>query len=221
MPGTIGVCCERLARYTDFAICLKVLEEPEGTVTGFAQSSSVPENHERLLRQFGGEWLWSLDDDMTFEPDALGRLLAHGVEAVVPLSTRRSPPILPVAYRQAKDGAYEPVDLTGASEDGLMRIDACGWGGLLLRRSAVEKLGDPPYVPMESFTEHEDMRKGSDILFCEKLRECGVKLWLDPGTRLGHIGLVTYSAGLREGQWGAVLDLDGTGQVFMPWEVEG
>jgi GT2 family glycosyltransferase len=182
--------------------------------------SSVPENHERLLRNFVGEWLFHLDDDMTFEPDVLANLLARDVEAVVPLTTSRKPPVYPVALRAVwEHDGYVPIALDEEAPTGteLVEIDACGWAGLLVRRSAIDKLGDPPYLPPERFEDTWNMRYGSDVLFCERLRAAGVKLYVDTSQRMGHIGQVTYSAGFREGQWGAILDLDNEGEVFMPW----
>lgn len=224
LPGTVGVSTQEIARYTEFTMCCRTLRIPDGTQFLWAMSSSVPENHERMLRNFQGEWLWHLDDDMTFEPELLASLLARGVEAVVPLTTSRKPPVYPVALHADRDEngdllGYIPLDLDEYAPTGteLVEIDACGWAGLLVTRSAIDKLGDPPYLPPETFVESWNLRKGSDVLFCERLREAGVSIYVDTAQRMGHIGQVTYSAGHRDGKWGAILDLDNEGEVFMAW----
>jgi hypothetical protein len=62
---------------------------------------------------------------------------------------------------------------------GLFRVDAFGFGAVLIKRDVFER------VPRPWFKGHEG---GEDIGFCRKAREHGIELWCDGRYWLAHLG---------------------------------
>lgn len=90
----------------------------------------------------GNPWthvLW-IDDDMTVEPDALTRLLAHGKDIVGGLCTRRiDPPIPAIRHYDPATGSYDQI--WEWPENQLFDTEgAIGTGFLLVSRHACEQV---------------------------------------------------------------------------------
>lgn len=80
--GTVAVCCQETARYTDFWVSVAELELPPGwklvTLCGVVIAWM---RHDAATR-FEGEYLLFLDDYHIVPPDLIGRLLAHEKDVV-------------------------------------------------------------------------------------------------------------------------------------------
>ena len=103
-------------------------------------------------------------------------LLKHNVDVVVPVVLMRQRPFYPVA-RMSED---EVIDWKQAS--GLVEIHSAGTAGMLIRRKVLDQwhhaYGGPAF---------ERAPVSEDYLFCERLREIGVPIHCDLGSRLGHL----------------------------------
>lgn len=136
--------------------------------------------------------LW-LDDDMRFPPDALISLLEHGRDIVGTNYTTRTLPPKPTAKVMAEDGInfWHVPTLEGAT--GLVEVDACGFGCLLVRASVFAKLDQPwfsmPYSPAKQ------MHIGEDVFFCVNAAKAGFQTFVDQGLSrdLRHIGSFEYA----------------------------
>lgn len=81
------------------------------------------------------------DDDMTFEPDALMKLLSHGKDIIGGICVRRQDPPMPTIRHLGKDFRYSTIvkwDMTTP----LLEVDAVGTGFLLISRAALESIGE-------------------------------------------------------------------------------
>lgn len=195
IDGLIAIPTGEIGRWTDFNAAVDALERPTGLniVTRRAPGASPAENRNWLISQaqsLGASWIWFLDDDTTFPPDALIRLLKHledpSVEAVVPLSVKRKPPFEPIWFAR-KTPDYAPIMSEPPVPNGhLVPLDASTFGGMLVRLSAIAKL-EPPYVALGQI--ENPAKWNDDLYFCWKLKQAGVQLWGDPRVRLGHLGV--------------------------------
>jgi GT2 family glycosyltransferase len=139
------------------------------------------------------DYLFWLDDDMRFPPDALIRLLAHGSDIVGTNYTTRTMPPKPTAKTMAEDGIdfwHVPLD---PAATGLSQVDACGFGCVLIRASVFAKL-EEPWFSMPWCAERS-MHVGEDVYFCTVARNAGFKTHIDQdlSRELRHSGSFEYA----------------------------
>lgn len=221
-PGSVIVPCHDLARYHHFTHDLMILDVPDGSTVLFNRSASITQNLNQATETFmegDGEWIWQIGDDHTFQRDVVMRLLAHQVDIVAPLCTRRGPPFSLVAFDAEAEGTdelgrqmYHSLQFEDLPEHGLLEVIAAGGAGMLIRRGVLEAIGYPWFENSDGLTTDEDMQ------FCRRAREAGFTIWVDVDTAIGHLGIVNAVPTRRAGMWGLTLDLQGAGQAqfFMP-----
>jgi len=154
------------------------------------------------------DWLLILDDDMTFEPDLLERLIgeAHPVErpivgglcfAFMLDNARKFWPTL-YAYEQ---GSERLRRLTMYPDDSLIQIAATGAACLLVHRTVLEKMAERYPPPWPWFAETPFYERGEDgkpiletgdaysedITFCLRAQACGFPIYVHTGIKLGHV----------------------------------
>jgi Glycosyl transferase family 2 len=192
-PGVIAVITGGTIRHTMVAQCLARLQSPPGTrIEWIAGDTNIAANRNyacEALLATDGAWLWMLDDDQLFASDCLSRLLAHlqdpRVDLVVPLVLRRRPPHASTLSAIVEGGDHftlrtRPVE---SHEHGLTAVDACGAGGLLIRRRVLERLSRPWF---ELGRVRSDQLQ-EDTWFCHKARQAGCRAFCDLETPMGHV----------------------------------
>lgn len=208
--GTIGVISQPLSRFTDFTISLISLMRPASARWVWRQGMDVTGNYNGLVNDMAGDWLWIMGDDHTFPPDILMRLLDHDVDVVVPLCLKKMAPFDPVVYEgeevNPEDGLtyYQVAHLP---PDELVEIHAAGTAGMLIRRHVLEALERPVFTTSKGM-------QNEDLLFCQRVREAGFRIWCDTSLRMGHIGTFGVYPVWQGDRFGPMLDL-GNGQ-FSP-----
>ena len=75
--------------------------------------------------------------------------------------------------------------LNEVPETGLFKAEYVGASFMLCRRDALEKLSKP-YMKLEYDFECIQFKKGEDYYFCEKLRDAGFDIWIDPEVQCHH-----------------------------------
>lgn len=138
--------------------------------------------------------LW-LDSDMRFPKDTIIRLLEREQDIVCANYAKRRFPTEPIAVRKNKPGDdAEFVDRVYTEEDstGLVEVDYCGMGVMLVKAEVYKKLEFPwfaiPWVPAA-----EDYI-GEDVWFCRRAYEQGFKTMVDQdlSKEVHHIGTFEY-----------------------------
>lgn len=146
-----------------------------------------------------------IDADINFEPDDVLRLLAwgsdtKGIVAGVP-RTRREPK----RYITVLDYDEKTKELT-MNNMGLVRACRVATAFMLVRRKVFETLRDThpewQYAGEEGddrilhsyfdFKSTSTGYMGEDFLFCDRVREAGFEVWIDPTIKLGHMGVMEY-----------------------------
>ena len=132
------------------------------------------------------DYLYQIDDDMTCPDDLFERLFAHNVDVVAPLAFTRNYPHHAVLYR-----IEEGIDpdtrkpyfinrwIDKYPKDKLVECDAVGFGAVLIKRRVLEGVSKPRFM--------SSCGTGEDILFCQKARSAGFKIYMDTATKLGHL----------------------------------
>lgn len=183
MAGHVVVIANDTARFSMFQVCTAQLRHPPNTGIIFRLTSDriIGRNHGvQLALEAGSEWVLFLDDDHAFPPEILLNLLAHERPIVGALYLQRQRPFGPIAYSE-KNGEldYKQVDLRTIDPDGgLLEVVACGTGGMLIRAEVFHAMPYPWF---------EHGRASEDLIFCDKARELGFPIYVDPQTRLGHL----------------------------------
>jgi len=123
-----------------------------------------------------------LDSDLTFPPDTLARLLAHGKDIVGGLYTQRVPPHHPLGM--TLEGEHVAVT------NGLRPMKSMPTGCLLIRLSIFDQLPKPWF----NTGTDGDKILGEDFMFCERARQAGFEIWCDGDLSrdLAHIGQKAY-----------------------------
>lgn len=125
------------------------------------------------------EYLFFVDDDMLFPPNALVKLLGHQEAIVGGLYFARQAPYLPIAYRHVENNQWIAVTQYQA---GLQEVDAIGTGCLLIRRDVLEKMQRPWF-------EFSD-RMGEDMFFCDQAKKLGYHILLDGDVKCRHLTVI-------------------------------
>jgi GT2 family glycosyltransferase len=135
---------------------------------------------EKLLSMPEKTHLLMIDDDMTFEPDMLVRMLDRDVDIIGALAFKRRADYQPCVYQKKEDDNYYPILPQNFTE-----VDVVGTGAMLIKREVIEKMKSP------LFTTYYD-KKGNhfsvDFSFCIKAKKAGFKIFVDPEIEAGHIG---------------------------------
>jgi len=143
------------------------------------------------------DWAWLVDDDMTFAPDIVDRL----VEAAHP-SERPIVGGLCFAYMRDQSRRFWPTlyawipgtegmrRLTQYPGDRLIQVAGTGAACLLVHRTVFEKIAERFPGPRPWFAETETSDGdilSEDLTFCLRAQACGFPVHVHTGIKLGHI----------------------------------
>lgn len=132
---------------------------------------------EEALRS-GAEKTLFLDDDIVFTVADLDCLLALDM----------GDDIVSGAYPQKNTtGACIGLTLEEPKRGALHPMAFIGLGFALMTRNCLERMMAAYDSPFEFRYENGSLR-GEDVLFCERWRAIGGRIWLHEGVQLGHVG---------------------------------
>ena len=132
------------------------------------------------------DYLFAVDSDIAFKPDTLRKLLDHDKDIVSGLYIQRKPGqhILEI-YRDKRNVPYN--DIKGL---GLVEIDGCGFGCVLVKSEVIRTIGYPQFV-YYSAIDHKDTIS-EDTFFCLKARQAGFRVFADTSILCEHIGSTKF-----------------------------
>lgn len=212
MGGLIGIIANDAARYSEFSACVTYLQAPEGSklewLIGGDWCGARNSLAKIVLDDPECEWLWFMDDDHVFAPEILLGLLVHDLPLVVPVCLTRTPPFQPVTYTEkVAENLYLPIPIADHPESGLVKLEAGGCAGMLIRREVLEAI-EPPWF------EYTD--RSEDIVFCEKAKATGFDIHCDLAARLGHISTAAVWPAISDGKWVTGITIGRELNVFVP-----
>ena len=138
----------------------------------------------------GYDYLFSVDSDMKFTPDTLVKLLNHDKDIVSGLYIQRNQNHILEVYKANDSGGNTNIPYDEIKDKGLVEIEACGFGCVLIKSEVLRKIGYPQFV-YKSAIDHKDTIS-EDIYFSRKAKENGFKIFADTSILCDHIGSTTY-----------------------------
>jgi hypothetical protein len=172
---------------------------PEGYMVNrwFIQGSILTMQRNEAIQRMEGDWLLFIDDDMVWDPTAVGRLVAvqkeYDLDMVGGLCFRRSDPHQPTMYmRQSpNEGSYNYLEKW---DNDLVEVDATGMAFVLIHRRVLERIAGSPLPSLEERSGHPPSfftwggRYGEDLAFCQAAKASGSRIWVDTRIKIGHMG---------------------------------
>lgn len=149
------------------------------------QNSLVYDAREYIVQELlksDCEYLFFVDNDMTFDPRTPLLLARHKRDIVTAKAFKRVAPYQPCFYTRVGigDNGKPYMEIPLAYGEGLLPIEGCGMACCLIHRSVFERVPEPWFFPMREF--------GEDLAFCYRARQAGVEMFCDTTIQCGHIG---------------------------------
>lgn len=214
MKVFIGIPTAEYARHAIFYDYLALLTKPEGTISAGFHTNSASRNRNLIIDEAihsKCSHVLFLDDDMAFAPDTLMRLLEHDLDVVSSFYLNRSYPHTPVVFDYDFERKYK-THLMKDNENGLIEVEAVGFGTLLCKIEIFEKLEKPYVREGQIFPD----RRSEDVAFCLRLRKEGIKIHCDLDIPVGHIGTSVFWPNNIDGKWHTAVDTNGNELFNIP-----
>jgi|WetSurMetagenome_2_1015567.scaffolds.fasta_scaffold136591_3 hypothetical protein len=165
------------------------------------------------VQRMEGEWLLFIDDDMVFQPDAIGKLILsfeeNDLDMLGGLCFRRQPPHQPTLYMREgpTSGAYNFLEKW--AEDEIVEVDATGMAFVVIRKRVFERIAGTP-MPDSAARDKAgppnffrwEGKFGEDLSFCQMAKASGSKIFVHTGIEIGHVGEFIVS---KEWFWQQIL----------------
>ncbi|MDH4185527.1 MAG: hypothetical protein OEV08_00900 [Nitrospira sp.] len=137
----------------------------------------------------GCDYLWLVDNDMSFPPTALPQLIAANKELIGAAYNYRKLPRQTVVKVLDADGNVVFADASTFPNEPF-RCHAIGSGCKLVKVSALQRIPQPWFALAWDAT--GALSKTDDVWFCEQAASVGIETWCHPGIGCTHIGDFLY-----------------------------
>lgn len=159
------------------------------------RGSILPHLREKLVemaRKRGATHLLFVDSDQTFPKDTIRRLLGHHLPVVACNITVKQIPAVPTA-RLWKEGSPGGQVVYSNGVNGLQKVWRVGTGVMMIDMKVFD-IVKAPYFSMYWDSEI-GVYRGEDWVFCEKLEQAGIPIFVDHtlSLRVGHCGMYQYT----------------------------
>lgn len=210
VAGTVGIAMRDSMAQETVASLLST-KWPDNVDKLIFRGSILTLQRNAIIAAMRGDWVLFIDDDMTWQPDALIRLIARlhelrvegfEVDILGALCCRRVYPYQPTMYAQPEPGkgSYTFIERW---DDEVVEVDATGMAFAIVTRQCLERLGGPmpPYEERKNERRHPDFFKwqgalGEDLRFCQEVRRAGGRVFVDTTVEIGHVA--THVVGYRD-----------------------
>jgi FkbM family methyltransferase len=133
------------------------------------------------------DYLFAVDSDIVLKPDTLERFLNHDVDMVSGLYIQRIPGRHTIeVMRNNEFGGVTHVPYEQICGQGLVPIDSCGFGCVLIKRRVLETVPMPHFIYQSSLNFAHTISE--DVYFCMQARNHGVSIYADTDVICDHIG---------------------------------
>lgn len=181
---------------------------PKGATVdhNIVQGSILTSQRNEGIQRMRGDWILYIDDDMVWQPDAVGKLIEardeFDLDIVGGLCFRRSEPYAPTLYMRERpnEGGYNFLE--SWAEDEIVEVDATGAAFLLIHKRVFEMIAGGPMPPFEHRVREGgpppnyfrwEGTLGEDLRFCQDAKAAGARIWVHTGIPIGHVTERTVS----------------------------
>ena len=141
--------------------------------------------------QYDYDYLFAVDSDIAFSKDTLKKLLEHDVDMVSGVYIQRIQGKHTIEIMRANaHGGVSHVPYQEVKGHGLVPIDGCGFGCVLIKRSVFEVIAYPHFVYKSAIDHAHTISE--DVYFCRQARDKGVQIYADMSVLCDHIGSWTF-----------------------------
>jgi glycosyltransferase involved in cell wall biosynthesis len=161
------------------------------------------------------DFCFFIDDDQILAPDAVLKLMAHDVDIVTCNLLTKEFPWQPYLFERIKDyREVFPLALNELPQTGLVPVDACGLGGVLVKTSVFMTKGWPfPWLNVDEVYITDDLK------FCAMAKQLGYTIHADLHVVSRHIIKGAVWPKWNGTKWETVIGINGGGEVVVPASV--
>jgi hypothetical protein len=208
----VGVPCGKSPVCDAFYDCLYSLVLPEGSQIQRVKSGSTTQNLNAIIELARGfDYVFIVEDDSMFSPYVVLNLLRHNKDVVAGLCPTRTPPFNAYIYSKGDERGLQFRKIQN-HESGLIKVDATGMGGILIKMSVFDKL-NKPYFENKYIGQQE---WGQDIIFNKQLISAGVEVYCDTDVTIWHATHCSLATLKKEdGTWCTTIRI-GTFHIDIP-----
>lgn len=161
------------------------LQKPEHTDIRYMDSVIIHIAREYFAEaavKEGYDWVFFLDSDMIPEPRIIEKMISSEKDIVSAPCFKKYPPHETCFYKYL-DIVNEKVCLVGYDvwPNEPFEVEAVGAACLFITTKALKQMPYPRFSPLYN--------TGEDIAFCIRAKREGLKLWVDPLLRCGHLSV--------------------------------
>jgi hypothetical protein len=198
------------ARQIDFFVRFSKVALPPGSQVRYYPGFFA--HHNRMMGTkdalaAGADYVFFVDDDQLLQPDAVTRLLEHNVDIVSVNLLYKEKPWEAYMFERLGGGLF-PREL--GTQRGLVEVDACGLGGVLVKTSVFRAITD-----YEWFAVSPEART-DDLYFCALAKKHGFKIHVDLETASGHINYCAVWPVHTGDKWEVLVQLANGGEFLHP-----
>lgn len=141
-----------------------------------------------LVKKMQGDWLLQLDNDETFDPDLVMRMLqlfeSQQLDVLTGIYHFKQKPYNPVLFQYVEGQYRAMINWDNKEEVRLMPVGAAGGGCLLVRRSVFDRIRkEQGAFPFDTCPPYAT----DDFNFFERCRRLGIKCWCAPQIEAQHL----------------------------------
>lgn len=137
--------------------------------------------------EWGFDYVFCVDHDITFPSDTLKKLLEANKDIVSGVYRQRVETSIELELFDYDLKRYPNIPVNNA----LIQVGACGFGCVLVKTEVFKKVGYP-YFSYTQAIDHTDS-VSEDVDFCCKARITGSEVWADTSILCGHIGRIVFN----------------------------
>ena len=139
----------------------------------------------------GYDYLFAVDSDISFAPDTLYKLLSHNKDVVSGIYRQRNADRQTLEIFEENDhGGYNHIDWEKIRGQGLVRVGACGFGCVLVKKQVMADIGYPQFA-YKSAIDHNNTFS-EDLYFALKAKEKRFELYADTSILCDHTGSYVF-----------------------------
>jgi len=139
----------------------------------------------------GYDYLFAVDSDISFAPDTLYKLLSHDKDVVSGIYRQRNADRQTLEIFEENDrGGYSHIDWEKIRGQGLVRVGACGFGCVLVKKQVMTDIGYPQFA-YKSAIDHNNTFS-EDLYFALRAKEKGFELYADTSILCDHTGSYVF-----------------------------
>jgi GT2 family glycosyltransferase len=133
------------------------------------------------------DYLFAIDSDIVVPKDALIKMLMHDKDIVSGMYIQR----IPGTHSLEIYGSGGRILYDTIRDRGLVEIDSCGFGCVLVKSKVFADIEYPQFVYYSAIDHKDTISEDTD--FCSKAKRKGFRIWVDTSIKCPHKGSTWFN----------------------------